>query len=138
MDQSISSTLSPQGPLAERPRKASLEYGVKYLNTPLIVVLGHTECGAVKAALSEGTLKGSLPKLIELIRPGLGENAAMPVDEAVKANVWHSIAEIFGGSPGLTEMVKTGNIKIVGAVRDLNTGTVTWLGPHPKQDQFTK
>jgi len=112
---------------------ASIEYGVKYLKTPLIVVLGHTKCGAVDGALSGQELKGSLPKLMALITPALSEvqnsglKGAALDRAAVEANVRHSIKEILAGSPGLADKVKSGNIMIVGAVRDISKGGIDWL-----------
>jgi carbonic anhydrase len=112
---------------------ASIEYGVKYLKTPLIVVLGHTKCGAVNGALSGQELKGSLPKLMALITPALTsvQKSGLKGDAleraAVEANVKHTIDEILAGSPGLAEKVKSGQIIIVGAVRDISKGNVVWL-----------
>lgn len=50
---------------------ASVEYGVQYLGTPLVVVLGHSACGAVQAAVEKTPLDGKLPRLVELIAPAV-------------------------------------------------------------------
>lgn len=116
---------------------ASIEYGVKYLKTSLIVVLGHTECGAIKGALSDATLAGSLPKLIELIRPGIAGVAekklpeAEALNEAITANVWNSVDTILRESPGIANLIKEKKVKVVGAVRDIKDGHIIWLGERP-------
>lgn len=120
---------------------ASLEYGVKHLNTPLVVVLGHSQCGAVQAAMSGAQLDGNLPRLMEMMGPMVtrvkAENPKLKdselSDTAVRNNVWHSIEELLRNSPTVATAVKNKSIKLVGAVRDIKAGTVTWLGEHPRQ-----
>lgn len=114
---------------------ASIEYGTKYLGTPLIVVLGHTQCGAVEGALSGAELRGNLPQLMAMIsptltqlkkdKPGLKGEALSAA--AVEANVRHSMNQIISGSPGLSAKLKMKKIQLVGAVRDISSGTVRWL-----------
>jgi carbonic anhydrase len=120
---------------------ASAEYGCKYLGTPLLVVLGHTKCGAVAGTVSGAALKGSLPKLVEMIQPAVDqarkESPKATGDElvelAVKDNVWHTISTLLKESPVLRRLVKDHKLMVVGAVRDLQSGAVTWLGEHPNQ-----
>src|SRR4029077_6103710 len=57
---------------------ASLEYAAEHLHVPLIVVMGHTHCGAVSAALEGGTLPGKLPNLIAALRPAVEQSAHEP------------------------------------------------------------
>lgn len=123
---------------------ASIEYGVNYLNTPLVLVLGHTRCGAVQAATSGAELSGSLPKLIEEIQPAVEEarrkNADLKgdalVEVAIETNVWKSIEDVFNGSPPIREAVKSKKVAIIGAVRDIKTGKINWLGAHPQQEKL--
>ncbi len=114
---------------------ASIEYGTKYLGTPLIVVIGHTKCGAVEGALSGAKLRGSLPQLMAMIAPPieqLRKNHPELKGEAlsaaaVEANVRHSMSQIISSSPGLAEKLKAKKIRLVGAVRDISSGKVRWL-----------
>lgn len=114
---------------------ASIEYGVKYLHTPLIVVMGHSKCGAVDGALSGAELKGSLPKLMSLISPVTDKTKASNpklkgnalLDAAVEDNVRNSIAEILKNSPGLAQLVKEKKLMIVGGVRNIEDGTIRWI-----------
>lgn len=116
----------------------SMEFACKLAGTKLIVVLGHTACGAVKGAC-DGAKMGNLTKLIEKITPAV-EAVKEPtdasqrnsknlefVDEVAKTNVQLTIDRIHAESPILTEMEKNGEIKIVGAMYDINTGGVTFF-----------
>ena len=119
----------------------SIEYGVDHLNTPVMVVLGHTHCGAVTAAVTGAEVHGSIPFLVEKIVPAVekaqkshpdlhGENL---VPEAIKANVWQAIEDLLKKSPAVRARVKDGRLKVVGAIYDLATGGIEWLGEHPDQ-----
>ncbi|MDO6595722.1 carbonic anhydrase family protein [Oceanihabitans sp. 2_MG-2023] len=115
----------------------SMEFACKLAGTKLIVVLGHTSCGAVKGACDHAKM-GNLTKLIEKIDPAVkavtepkdeslrnSKNLAF-VDEVSKKNVELTIDRIHAESPILTEMEKNGEIKIVGAMYDINTGAVNF------------
>jgi len=114
---------------------ASAEYGAKYLGTNLIVVLGHSQCGAVEATLKEKELAGSLPKLAAMIRPAIDKlrkyhpdlSGDRLFDASVEANVRQTMNQLMSGSPVLRELVESKNLKIAGAIRDLKTGQVRWL-----------
>ncbi|HNQ24540.1 MAG TPA: carbonic anhydrase [Phycisphaerae bacterium] len=120
----------------------SLEYAVEHLETPLIVVLGHSDCGAVKAALHEalphGAVAGIVDKIMPLVVEARGGNPALPaerlVSDVILLNVHHVLATLLReGSPALRTRVSAGTLAVVGAVYDLHTGSVEWLGPHPRQ-----
>jgi carbonic anhydrase len=109
---------------------ASFEYAAEHFNLPLIVVMGHTKCGAVDAAVKGGELPGKLPSLIAAIRPAVDRTAHQPgdrVDNAVRANVEDVVAKLKGSKPILSERVASGTLRIVGAVYTLETGKVEWL-----------
>ncbi|SDG84626.1 carbonic anhydrase family protein [Winogradskyella thalassocola] len=113
----------------------SMEFACKLAGTKLIVVLGHTSCGAVKGACDHAEM-GNLTKLIEKITPAVNAVSEPKdeslrtsknldfVDEVSKKNVELTIDRIHAESPILTEMEKSGEIKIVGAMYDINTGAV--------------
>jgi carbonic anhydrase len=120
---------------------ASIEYGVNYLKTPLVVVLGHSKCGAVDAAVSGASLAGSLPKLMEEIKPAVDKattkhpdyKGSKLLDAAIEQNVWKSIEDLIKGSPLVAKALSEHRILVVGAVRDIKSGRVTWLGSHPEE-----
>jgi carbonic anhydrase len=122
----------------------SIEYGVDHLGTPVMVVLGHTHCGACTAVATGADVHGCIPDLIAPIRPALEkEQAAHPdlhgkalVPALIEANVWQEIENLFLRSSSTRERTKDGRVKVVGAVYDIETGTVKWMGPHPEQDSF--
>ncbi|MGN8093433.1 carbonic anhydrase [Methylobacterium sp. 22177] len=114
---------------------ASLEYGVSVLGAPLILVLGHSDCGAVKATIdvmkTDATLPGHLPVLIDAIRPAvdLAEKARAqdPLAEAVAQNVRHSVRRLQQAGPILAETVAAGRVKVMGGFYDIGTGRVAML-----------
>ena len=115
----------------------SMEFACKLAGTKLIVVLGHTSCGAIKGAC-DGAEMGNLTKLIEKITPAVNAITEPKeeslrnsknldfVDNVSKKNVELTIDRIHAESPILTEMEKNGEIKIVGAMYDINTGAVNF------------
>lgn len=124
----------------------TIEYGVEHLRTPVIVVMGHSKCGAVKAACGGEKVGGNIDGLLEEIRPavqraksacaGCDENAL--VDAAIKENVWQSIYDLMKTSPMVAGAVKEGKVKIVGAICDISTGKVEFLGEHPWQEPLVQ
>jgi carbonic anhydrase len=113
----------------------SMEFACKLAGTKLIVVLGHTACGAVKGACDDAKL-GNLTSMLSKIKPAVEavaepkdaslRNSSNPefVDNVASKNVLIAIDNIMKDSPVLAEMAKNGDIKIVGAMYDINTGAV--------------
>jgi len=116
----------------------SMEFACKLAGTKLIVVLGHTSCGAVKGACDDAKM-GNLTKLIEKITPAVNAVAEPKdlslrnssnlefVDTVAEKNVQLTIDRIHRESPILSEMEKTGEILIIGAMYDINNGEVTFF-----------
>jgi carbonic anhydrase len=119
----------------------SIEYGVDHLGTPLLVVLGHTHCGAVTAVATGAEVHGSIPALVDNIVPAVKKaqqahpdlHGAALVPAATEANIWQSIEDLLRHSPAVCQRCREGKVKIVGALYDLENGQVKWLGEHPKQ-----
>jgi carbonic anhydrase len=122
----------------------SVEYGVDHVGTPLLVVLGHSHCGAVTAVAKGEEVHGHIADLAAHIVPAVEEakkthgNNFSPelLDAAVKLNVWQSIDDLITKSPVIAGRVKSGKLKIVGARYDLNSGSVEWFGEHPRQKEI--
>lgn len=113
----------------------SLEYGAAVLGTKVILVLGHTSCGAVNAtvdALQKGnTLPGHIADLVRAMKPGI-EPAMKRTgpdlqQRAVVANVQANMRRLQTEKPILNEMVAAGTLKVVGAYYDLPTGKVVMV-----------
>jgi carbonic anhydrase len=106
---------------------ASEEYGVGVLGAPLLMVLGHERCGAVKAAIQGGELPGMIESLVQAIQPAVQASEGEPGDRltnAVKANVRLQVQRL-QTSAVLAEAIQAGKLKIVGAFYDLDTGEIS-------------
>jgi carbonic anhydrase len=114
---------------------ASLEFGVKVLGMPLIMVLGHTNCGAIAATINvmkeKTQLPGHLPDLVKAIKPAIDlaekANAANPLDEAIKQNVRYNVRRLLDAKPIIAEAAAAGKVKVVGGMYDLATGKVALI-----------
>jgi carbonic anhydrase len=118
------------GNVAADVEVGSLEYGAEHLHIPLLVVLGHEQCGAVTAALQGGPPEGHISALVNLIKPAVEKSRGLkgdPVSNAVRTNVEMVVKELRSSTPLLSELVAQHKLKIVGAVYSLETGKVTWL-----------
>ncbi|GAA4964302.1 carbonic anhydrase [Kineococcus glutinatus] len=118
------------GQVLSPPVLGSLQYGVAHLGVPLLVVLGHSACGAVQAtcdavAAGAGPSGTAIDSLVDAIRPAAERAAAAGLDAAVRANVEDVVADL-GGDELLAAAAAAGRLRIVGAVYDLATGEVTF------------
>ncbi len=107
----------------------SMEFATKVKGTKLIVVMGHNKCGAVKGAVDNAEL-GNLTQLVNQIKPAITgdkSNLDLMLDETAKNNVRMTIADILKESPVVSELVKDGSVKIVGAFYDLTSGKVSFI-----------
>ena len=114
----------------------SMEFGCKVAGAKIIVVLGHTKCGAVKGACDNVAL-GNLTGLIEKIKPAVDQEMTTTtnrnssnstfVENVAELNVSLSVKNILLKSPILAEMVKNEEITIVGGVHDISSGEVKFF-----------
>jgi carbonic anhydrase len=114
------------GNIASSPMIASLEYSVAVLGTKAIMVLGHANCGAVKAAIEAKAAPGQISGLYAYIRPAI-EQAGPDLEAAIKANAKIQAALLRQSSPVLAEQLRQNQLKIVAAYYDLASGRVTLL-----------
>ncbi|MEM7261735.1 MAG: carbonic anhydrase [Planctomycetota bacterium] len=117
----------------------SIEYAAAQFGTPLVVVLGHSSCGAVVATLDElqrddAIRSPNLRSIVDRIRPGVEgllrtapDSPAELVERAVVANVMASVEDLRNGSEILEELVSKGELRIVGAKYSLDSGRVDFL-----------
>lgn len=130
------------GNVAGTSELASMEYGVSHLNTPLLIVMGHSKCGAVTAVVKGAELHGHLESLAAKIQPAVEKvKAETPaadeaVPKAIQANVWQTIEDIIKQSSIIRDRIAAGRVQVMGALYDLEAGKVSWLGLHPAQDSL--
>lgn len=125
------------GNFENRDMLGSLEFATAAAGTPLIVVLGHTQCGAIKGAVAgvelgnlTAMLRENLDEVLETVREI--QAAADPetdavVQAAIEENVRLTISDILADSEVISGLVESGDVGIVGGFYDLATGRVTWL-----------
>ncbi|WP_305041865.1 carbonic anhydrase [Geoalkalibacter sp.] len=136
------------GNVCDTDEAGSIEYGLAHVHTPLLVVLGHTQCGAVTAVTNElqghgHALERNIPALVDNIQPAvqraMAETPKSKADRliplAIEENVWQSIEDLFRGSPATRKLVRSGDVKVVGAIYDVETGVVEWL-PAAKSEEI--
>lgn len=129
------------GNVAGLSELATVEYGVTHLGTPVLIVMGHTKCGAVTAAVKGAELHGHLPSLISLIKPAADKAKLSAAEEetvprAIELNVWQQVENLFTRSALVREFAAAGKVTIIGALYDITTGKVQWLGQHPEMDRL--
>lgn len=111
--------------------KGSIEYAVAELGCKLIMVLGHSNCGAVKAAVKhindQDPLPGAIDEMVKLIQPAVGrakQRQGDIVENAIRENVLLGVERLKGLEPIIKEPVTAGRLKVVGATYDLASGRV--------------
>lgn len=111
---------------------ASIEYAVKYVGSKLLVVLGHTECGAIKSAKA-GVKDGHITELLNRIQPSISkamlknEKDHLFHDNVAYANVENSLEEILTRSEIIKEMFAKGDIGLVGGMYNIENGKVDFF-----------
>jgi len=124
------------GNVADEDVLGSMEFACKVAGSKVVLVMGHTACGAIKGAIDEVQL-GNLTALLEKIRPAVeatqytGERSAKNyafVDAVARKNVSLTIANIRKKSSVLRDLESSGSVKIVGSMYNLETGIVEFFG----------
>ncbi len=122
------------GNLVDTATLGTVEYGAAVLGSPLIVVLAHTSCGAVKAACDvvtkNATYPGAIGPMIEPIVPAaikVRHEGGDFVNDAAKESARRTAARLTATSTLLSDLTAKGKLKIVAAIYDLGTGVVTYL-----------
>jgi carbonic anhydrase len=122
------------GNLVDTATLGTIEFGAAVLGSPLIVVLAHTACGAVKAACDvvtkNATFPGAIGQMIEPIVPAALAVRDQPGDftnNAAKESAKRTASRLTAASTLIADLVNTGKLKIAAAIYDLETGVVTYL-----------
>lgn len=121
------------GAISEPATLGSIEYAAEHLHVPLLVVMGHTSCGAVKAAMDSKSpaRSANLESILSAIRPAL-PYAYQDRDawtSAVYASVEQTVSDVVRNSPLLDRMARAGLVTIVGAVYDIQNGRAHFSKP---------
>jgi carbonic anhydrase len=114
----------------------SMEFGCKVAGSKIIIVLGHTKCGAIKGACDHVEM-GNLTSLLSKIRPAVDDELTIAenrnssnsefVEKVAVINVQRTVNSILQRSPILKEMIENGEIGIVGGTHDITTGQVAFF-----------
>ncbi len=128
----------------------SIEYGLGNVHTPVFLMLGHTQCGAVTVVThnvqgKDSALESNLPPFADNIIPAV--KRAMEAHEdvhgdeiiqyAIEENMWQGIENLFMNSPETRSLVHAGKVKVVAAVYDVGTGRARWF-PSKKVDEILR
>jgi carbonic anhydrase len=122
-------TVRVAGNVADKVVIESLDYSVKHLGVRVVMVLGHKRCGAVIAAVAGHEEEGDVGPMLSELRPAVAASKGMagdPVENAVRENV-ELVMKNLATSAELSAMVKSGELKIVGGIYDLDTGAIEML-----------
>jgi len=139
------------GNVANGDEIGSIEYGLCHVHTPVLVLLGHTQCGAVTAVTQAlagphaHPLERNIPQLIASIKPAVEKaradhpdaNTEVLIELAIEQNVWQAAENLFMASPAVRELVAKKQAKAVGAIYAVDSGKVTWL-PDARMEEVLK
>jgi carbonic anhydrase len=123
------------GNVANNDEIASCEYAIEHFGTPLLVVLGHSHCGAVNAVVNREHVADDIHRMVvhlgeavDRVRKAQPQlQGAALADACVKANVLETMDDLKRGCHEIADRVRDGRLKLVGGVYNLANGRVTWL-----------
>jgi carbonic anhydrase len=114
------------GNVADTEALGSIEYAVEHLKTKLVVICGHTKCGAVTAACAGGEFSPNVKRIVDLLQPavdqGGGVSSGADIDKVVHNNVRVMVEKIKADG-----IINHPDVKIVGACYNIHSGEVEWL-----------
>ncbi len=105
----------------------SIEYAAAHLHAPLVMVMGHTKCGAVAATVGGGEVEGHIASIVSIIKPIAEEvrgHQGDPVTNAVHALAKSVAGQLSSSKPVLADLVESGKLRVVASVYDVETGEV--------------
>lgn len=119
---------------------ASLEYGITAVKTPILVFLGHTQCGAVTEAVNaildgyaDKGISPNIKNMLKLVEPAVNrmKNEAISkeelIEKVIEENIFESLHNFIKNSPHSKKRIQEGKVKVVGAIYDISTGAVSML-----------
>ncbi len=124
------------GNIADKVALGSIEYAVAHIHSPVLVVLGHSSCGAVKAACSGDKMpSANLTAIVDMINPAVTQAKTYAkggdelIESVVKENVHQSAKDVLANSEIIRDAVKSGKLKVFEAEYKLDSGEVVRLTP---------
>lgn len=113
----------------------SIEYAVEHLGAALVVVLGHTECGAVKAFVEGGETSGHVTDIVKALVDEQEEQLILRYEgknlqAIIEGNILHGVVQIERDEPVLSEKIAHGKLAVVPMLYDIHTGLATVLQEH--------
>lgn len=108
----------------------SIEYAVAHLHSPVVIVLGHQDCGAVKAAIEHDEETPHIKSLVDAIAPAVKRAEKLKgdlYDNAIRENIKLSVSELKKSKPILNNAFKQGKVEIIGAYYHIDSGEVEFL-----------
>ncbi|MEW6238658.1 MAG: carbonic anhydrase [Candidatus Omnitrophota bacterium] len=137
-------TIRVAGNVCDIDEIGSIEYGADHLGTPLLVILGHTHCGAVTAVAEGDDVHGSIPELVDNILPAMESvkrehpdlKGQELIQKVVEANVLRAIEDLLIRSETVRQSLEEKKMRVIGAIYDLESGKVEWMGSHPRQKEL--
>lgn len=117
------------GNIVDKTVLGTIEYAVEHLHTPVLIVLGHSSCGAVTAAVKGGPCCRNLESIMKKLEPAVDKKASKntAIKNSILKNVNLSIEKIKKSKPVIADLVKSKKVQIIGAVYDIKTGKVEFL-----------
>lgn len=117
------------GNIVDKTVLGSIEYAVEHLHTPIVLVLGHSNCGAVTAAVKKEASEGNLKSIIKELEPAIDKQASANtiLKKSILNNVNLSVSTIKRSKPVIAKFVKEKEVRIIGGIYDLKTGKVEFL-----------
>ncbi|HOJ37789.1 MAG TPA: carbonic anhydrase [Ignavibacteriales bacterium] len=121
------------GNVADEVVLGTIEYGVEHLNSPLLVIMGHSKCGAVTATVKGGELPHNIEAIANYIKPAVAaakpnsKNEQELINNTIEENITYQIKEIITKSSIVKEFLEQKKIKIVGAHYNIDTGVVEFI-----------
>ena len=115
------------GNIAESQTIGSLEYGTLVLGAKVLMVLGHTSCGAVTATVKGEAVPGQIGSLYPYIYPAVEQAGSKDLTAIITQNVRHQVGILRNASPVIKQLVADRKLRVVGAVLDFSTGRVNLL-----------
>jgi len=118
------------GNLIDEIGLASIEYAVEHLDVPLVVVMGHSRCGAITAAVQKGAAPGHLSRVVSALDPVVERAKALGgdlADNASRENVRAAGASLESSEPLLRRLVDRGDLLVAGAFYDVESGVVEFF-----------
>lgn len=117
------------GNIATPEEIGSIEFGTAVLGAKILMVIGHSACGAVKATIKGDAVPGQIGSILEAIKPALANvtgEGDEKLENAIKANVMLQMRRM-QASPVIQQLVTAGKLKVVGAYYDLDSGVISLI-----------